>query len=129
MSATLKSIARSIDEIKRGSPKKEEKDRCKQEGDDEDEDEENVKEIVMRTKPLNIPATAKAVDEDDDCYDTSSGLWRMLSAYDYLVLTQPGQSTHEHGESHWLDAETVPWSTMEDSRNKCLQWLEENTDG
>jgi Sec-independent protein translocase protein TatA len=129
-SGLLKSIARSIDEFKTGTRKEEEKESYEEDGDDEDQDEDNVKEIKMKTKPRNIPATAKAVDEyDDDCYDTSSGLWRMLSAYDDLVLSQPGYSTHQHGESHWLDADTVPWRTMEESRNKCLQWLEKHIEG
>jgi hypothetical protein len=107
--------------MRTGVPNKEEEESYEQ-----DQDEENVKKMITRIKPLNIPVTAKAVDEDDDCYDTSSGLWRMLAAYDDLVLSQPGYSTHQHGETHWLDAETVPWNTMEESRNKCLQWLEEH---
>jgi hypothetical protein len=128
-SGILNEIARSIDEFKTGTAKEEDNENFEEEGDDEDQDEENVNEMKMKTKPRNVPATAKPVDEDDDCYDTSSGLWRMLSAYDDLVLSQPGYSTHQHGDSHWLDADTVPWRTMEESRKKCQQWLEEHIEG
>jgi hypothetical protein len=128
-SGILNSIARSIDEFKTGTPNEEENESYEEEGDEADQEEENVKEMITKTKPRNVPATTKADDEDDDCYDTSSGLWRMLSAYDDLVLSQPGYSTHQQGESHWLDADTVPWRTMEESRNKCLQWLEEHNEG
>jgi hypothetical protein len=123
-SGILNSIARSVDEFKIGTPDEEENESYEEEGDDQDKDEENVKEMIMKTKPRNVPSMTKAVDEDGDCYDTSSGLWRMLSSYDDLVLSQPGYSTHQQGDSHWLDADTVPWRIMEQSREKCVQWLE-----
>jgi hypothetical protein len=125
-STTMNSIERTVNEMKTETPNKEEEESYEQEGNDVNQDEVDVKTIITRIKPLNIAAAVKAVDEDDDCYDTSSGLWRMLAAYDDLVLSQPGYSTHQHGESHWLDVETVPWGTMEESRSKCLQWLDEH---
>lgn len=121
MSGLLDSIARSIDEFRSTTPEPEEPDVLEDEGDDEDE--EDNEQPRQAPKP-SAPALKKTLVEDDEHYDTSSGLWRMLSAYDNLVLSQPGQSYRE--EKHWLDTDPVPWSIMEESRNKCLEWLEKH---
>jgi hypothetical protein len=125
LSEKLNSIARSLDEFRvRTPPSEEESDSHEEQGDDEDENEGYVKQTAAKMKQRNIPAVTKPVDTDMDYCDTSSGLWRMLSAYDDLVLSQPGYNTFRQEVKHWLESDTVPWRVMEESRKKCLQWLE-----
>jgi hypothetical protein len=126
------SVARSIDEFRVAS-QDERYDNYEEEGDDEDDDEEIGKNVAAETKPRkkirpNVKVITKAVDEDLECYDTNSGLWRMLSAYDELTLSQPGHNAFRQEEEHWLQADVVPWRIMEESRNKCLEWFEKQED-
>lgn len=124
LSEQLKSIARSLDEFRVRIPSDEESDSYEEQKEDEDEKEGSVKQMAAKKKPQNIPAVMKPVDINMDYCDTSSGLWRMLSAYDDLVLSQPGYNTFRQDVKHWLESDTVPWEIMEESRRKCLEWLE-----
>lgn len=124
LSEKLNSIARSLDEFRVRITSDEESDSCGEQKDEEDEKESSVKQMAAKMKPRNIPAVTKPVDTDMDYCDTSSGLWRMLSAYDDLVLSQPGYNTFRQDVKHWLESDTVPWEIMEESRRKCLEWLE-----
>jgi hypothetical protein len=124
LSEKLNSFARSLDEFRVKIPSEEESDSDGEKGDNEDESEGYVKQMTAKMKPGNIPAVTKPLDTDMDYCDTSSGLWRMLSAYDDLVLSQPGYNTFRQDVKHWLESDTVPWRIMEESRRKCLDWLE-----
>lgn len=124
LSEKLNSIARSLDEFRVGIPREEESDSGGEQKDDEDAKEGSVKKLAAKMKPRNIPAVTKPVDTNMDYCDTSSGLWRMLSAYDDLVLSQPGYNTFRQDVKHWLESDTVPWEIMEESTRKCLEWLE-----
>ena len=124
LSEKLNSLARSLDEFRVRIPSDEESDSCGEQKDDEGEKEDSVKQMATKMKPRNIPAVRKPVDINMDYCDTSSGLWRMLSAYDDLVLSQPGYNTFGQDVKHWLESDTVPWEIMEESRRKCLEWLE-----
>jgi hypothetical protein len=124
LSEKLNSIARSLDEFRVRIPNGEESDSYGEQNDGEDEKENPVKQMTAKMKARNIPAMTKPVDINIDYCDTNSGLWRMLSAYDDLVLSKPGYNTFRQDVKHWLDLDTVPWEIMEESRRKCLEWLE-----
>jgi hypothetical protein len=124
LSEKLNSIGRSLDEFRVRTPSEEQSDGYEEEGEDEDSKERNVKQMTAKMKLRNIAAVTKPVDSDLDFCDTNSGLWRMLSAYDDLVLSQPGYNTFRQEGKHWLETDTVPWIVMEESREKCLEWLE-----
>jgi len=126
LSEKLKSIARSLDEFRVRIPNEEESDSCGEQKEEEDEKEGSVKQMAAKRKLRNIPAVTKPVDINMDYCDTSSGLWRMLSAYDDLVLSQPGYNTFRQDVKHWLESDTVPWEIMEESTRKCLEWLEKH---
>lgn len=65
-------------------------------------------------------------DRDDEYFDTMSGYWRMLSAYEDFQISPPYYNAFENESPHWLETKLIPFEVMENARKKCLHWLKEN---
>ena len=131
LTQALENVKRNIEDYRRKKPEGEE-DIDDSDSSDESKDEDEEKPKIQRSRKASIAAVGTAkksvFEEEEEYYDTSSGMWRMMSAYDDLVLTQPGYKHTHQDDSSWLACEPVPWHIMEQSRNKCKEWLEKHLD-
>ena len=129
LASALENLKKNIEDYHIKKPEEEEDDEDSESYDEEEEGEEKPEKPRSRKPSKAVPAAArKSVIEDEEFYDTSSGLWRMMSAYDDLVLTQPGYKEDRQEDTSWLETEPIPWEIMEESRSKCMKWLEKNHD-
>jgi hypothetical protein len=117
-SGSFNTISRRVDNFRVTTPNEEESDSY-----EENEEEEDVKEMAAEST-----AKPQIVGESMNFYDKTSGLWVMLSAHDDLALSQPGCKLHQQEGKHRPETAPIPWSIMEESRNKCLEWLEKKHD-
>ncbi|KAK6638196.1 hypothetical protein RUM44_008624 [Polyplax serrata] len=67
-------------------------------------------------------------ESEETPFDTMSGYWRMLSVYDTFRISAPWFDAYAEGKSHWLQTQPIPQEVLENSRQKCLNWLAENFD-
>lgn len=65
----------------------------------------------------------KSWDSDESIFETMSGYWRLLSVYDTFKISSPWYNAYEEGNEHWLQTKPIPSEVLENSRQKCLDWL------
>lgn len=131
LASALENLERNIEDYHTKKPEEEEDEESDSYDEDDEEEEGEGKPEKPRSRKASksvVVAARKSVIEDEEYYDTTSGMWRMMSAYDDLVLSQPGYKENRQDDSSWLETEPVPWKVMEESRSKCLEWLEKNQD-
>ena len=91
LASALENLKRNIEDYHTKTSGGEEEDDSDSydEGDEDEEEEEKPEKPRSRKASKSVVAPVrKSLVEDEDYYDTSSGMWRMMSAYDDLILSQ-----------------------------------------
>ncbi|KAL0272190.1 UNVERIFIED_CONTAM: hypothetical protein PYX00_005266 [Menopon gallinae] len=55
-------------------------------------------------------------EEEADNFDTMSGYWRMLSAYEDFRISPPDYNAYENESPHWLETKIIPFEVFPDAR-------------
>ena len=62
-------------------------------------------------------------DDDEFLCDTMSGYWRLLSGFDEFKISPPNFDAYAEGKKHWLETKPIPPQILDESINKCLNWM------
>lgn len=57
--------------------------------------------------------------------DNMSGMWNLLNTKNELICTGPDYDAFRQQTPHWLDRPEIPWTTLNDAKEKCEEWMKQ----
>lgn len=87
---------------------------------------------IFREKDFNCGPDLDIPDRDPELpeqsegttdVDEMSGVWNLLKTKDELICTGPDYDAFRQQTPHWLDRTKIPWTTLDDAKEKCEEWM------
>ncbi|EEB11192.1 hypothetical protein Phum_PHUM097390 [Pediculus humanus corporis] len=88
--------------------------------------DQEVKEstgVIKKDEEEKSKLETRYDDDDEFLCDTMSGYWRLLSGFDEFKISPPNFDAYAEGKKHWLETKPIPPQVLDESINKCLNWM------